>query len=256
MKYLKANYHAHTVRCKHAVDSERAYIEAAIDMGMKTFGFADHVPIPFHNGFVSGIRMDMDEAGEYLDTIHKLAKEYESQIHVLAGFEAEYIPEFYEEQMEQLKKLNYDYMIMGQHFLESEQFGPYTGTPTTDERMIIGYVDLVLEGMETGDYMYLAHPDLIHFLGDERIYDEQMRRLCLELNRMDIPLEMNILGMAGKRHYPTERFWKIAGEVGNPVIMGLDAHAAEQVREIDGYKRCRKLADKCHLNLIHEMEGV
>lgn len=33
--FLTANYHTHTVRCRHAYDSEREYIETAIKMGIK-----------------------------------------------------------------------------------------------------------------------------------------------------------------------------------------------------------------------------
>ena len=64
--FLKANYHAHTFRCQHANGTEREYIEAAIDMGIETFGFSDHIPCPFQDGFVSNIRMTMDQAGEYV----------------------------------------------------------------------------------------------------------------------------------------------------------------------------------------------
>ena len=67
--FLKANYHAHTVRCQHAYGTEREYIEAAIEMGMKEFGFSDHVPCPFKDGYVSGIRKKAEhEALLYVQT--------------------------------------------------------------------------------------------------------------------------------------------------------------------------------------------
>lgn len=248
--YPKSNYHAHTVRCKHAKDEERAYIENAIDMGLEVFGFSDHVPIPFRNGFVSGIRMDMEQAEEYIGTIRRLAEEYKDQIRVLVGFEAEYLPEFYEDQISELHKLHYDYMIMGQHFLESEQYGPYMGTPTGDEERLRGYVDMVIEGMKTGSYKYLAHPDLFHFTGMDSVYDWEMTRLCKEMKRLGIPLEMNILGMGERRHYPSERFWKIAGEIGNDTIFGMDAHMASQVLDGRAYDKCAALAQKCGLKVI------
>lgn len=256
MEFLKANYHAHTVRCKHAYNTEREYIEAAIDMGIETFGFSDHIPTPYKTGFVSGIRMGMNEAGEYVATVRKLAEEYRDRIRVLVGFEAEYIPEFYQEQMEMCKKLNCDYIIMGQHFLKSEEFGPYMGSPTDDEARIRQYVDTVIEGMKTGSYCYLAHPDLIHFQGMDSVYEWEMTRLCKAMNEMDIPLEINILGMAAGKHYPADRFWKIAGETGNKVILGLDAHAAEQVKDGRAYDKCMELVDRYHLNLIHELERI
>ena len=72
MDFLKANYHAHTWRCQHAYDTEREYIEAAISMGIEIFGFSDHVPCPYQDGYVSNIRMTMKQAPEYVETIRRL----------------------------------------------------------------------------------------------------------------------------------------------------------------------------------------
>ena len=98
MGFLKANYHTHTYRCQHAYGSEREYIEAAIRMGIAELGFSDHVPCPFKDGYVSGIRMTMEQAPEYVYAIRELGKEYASDIKLYVGFEAEYIPEFFKEQ--------------------------------------------------------------------------------------------------------------------------------------------------------------
>ena len=253
--FLKANYHAHTWRCQHAYDAEREYIEAAIEMGIKEFGFSDHVPCPFRDGYVSAIRMTMEQAPEYVATIRNLAEEYKNDIKIYVGFEAEYIPEYYEEQMRLFRNLRCDYMIMGQHFLQSEQNGPYTGTPTDDESRIRDYVDAVIEGMKTGSYLYLAHPDLMNYQGMDSVYDWEMTRLCKEMKELDIPLEINMLGMGeGKKHYPTERFWKIPGEVGNKVILGLDAHCKRQVQDVESYNKCMHIVDKYNLNLIDRIE--
>ena len=89
MDFLKANYHAHTWRCQHAYDTEREYIEAAISMGIEIFGFSDHVPCPYQDGYVSNIRMTMKQAPEYVETIRRLEAEYRDQIKIYAGFEAE-----------------------------------------------------------------------------------------------------------------------------------------------------------------------
>lgn len=250
-KFLTANYHAHTFRCQHATGSEREYIEAAIDMGIREFGFSDHIPCPFRDGYVSHIRMKMEDAPEYVHTIRALAEEYRNDIRIYVGFEAEYIPEFYQEQMNMVHTLGVDYLIMGQHFLLSEEHGPYMGTPTDDESRIRDYVDRVIEGMDTGSYKYLAHPDLMNYQGMESVYDWEMTRLCTAMKEREIPLEINILGMGtGGKHYPAERFWKIPGEIGNEVILGLDAHSAKQVQDVESYSKCMDIVEKYNLNLI------
>lgn len=247
------NYHTHTERCQHAVGTEREYIEAAIAMGIKTLGFSDHIPCPFSDGYVSGIRMRMEEAEEYVGSIRRLSEEFRGQIQIFVGFEAEYIPEFYEKQMELVRRLDCDYLIMGQHFWVSEARGPYAGTATEEEGRISAYVDSVIEGMGTGSYSYLAHPDLIHYKGKKTIYRREMERLCLAMKAMGVPLELNVLGMAGGRNYPNPYFWEIAGEIGNDVVFGLDAHTEKTLRDVKNYQKCAALAKKCGLHLLGDV---
>jgi histidinol-phosphatase (PHP family) len=256
-EFLKNNYHTHTYRCQHASGTEEEFIEAAIEMGIQTLGFSDHVPCPFKNGYISRIRMTMQQAPEYVGTLRRLAAKYKDDIRILVGFEAEYIPEFYEEQMRLFRNLGCEYLIMGQHFWQSEDKGPYAGSLTDDESRIRDYVDSVIEGMKTGSYRYLAHPDLINYQGMDSVYEWEMTRLCRELKELDIPLEINILGMGeGARHYPAERFWKIAGEIGNNVILGLDAHSVRQLRDVESYRKCKELIKKYNLNLINKLEDL
>ena len=87
---MKANYHTHTFRCNHAYGTEREYIENAIKEGLQVLGFSDHVPMPYKDGWYSPIRMKPELLTDYVETLLKLKKEYESQIKILVGFEAEY----------------------------------------------------------------------------------------------------------------------------------------------------------------------
>lgn len=252
-QYLKANYHTHTTRCMHASGTEREYIEAAIAAGIEELGFSDHVPCPFKDGFVSGIRMQMREAKGYVQTIRALAEEYADRIRILVGFETEYLPEYFEEQMAVFDSIGIDYMILGQHFLQSEQYGPYMGRANSDEAMLIAYVDRIIAGMETGRFAYLAHPDLINYRGESSIYRREIMRLCTTLKSMNIPLELNLLGIAAGKHYPREEFWAIAAEVGNDVILGIDAHRTEHIGAAEPYARALAIVDKYNLRLLDRL---
>ncbi len=85
------------------------------------------------------------------------------------------------------------------------------------------------EALQTGLFTYFAHPDVIHFTGSQKDYEQQMRALCEAAKATDTPLEFNLLGMRLGRYYPDERFWAIAGEIGNTVVLGCDAHKPEDV---------------------------
>ena len=152
---MKANYHTHTFRCKHADGEDKEYVEAAIKAGIKTLGFSDHCPWIYDDDFVSKIRMLPDEVDDYCRSLEMLREEYKKDIRILIGFEAEYLPALVEKQDAFLKDYPIDYMILGQHFLEHELF-PYTGTETQDESVLKKYVDTVIEGLDSGRYLYLA----------------------------------------------------------------------------------------------------
>ena len=219
-----ANYHTHTTRCNHARGSEREYIETAISRGVQVLGFSDHVPYPFPNGFESGFRMKCAEIEDYVSTLQNLKREYAGQIELHIGFEAEYYPLYHQRLLEFLEPYPYEYMIMGQHMLGNEIDAPiYCGGRVSADVPWL-YAKQVLEGLRTGDFTYLAHPDLPSNTDRGDAYREAMEWLCTEVKAMDIPLELNFLGLAEGRAYPCHDFWEIAGKVGNRVIFGCDAH--------------------------------
>lgn len=240
---MLANYHTHTKRCHHARGEDCEYVEAAIQAGYKVLGFSDHCPWVYQDGFVSTIRMLDSEAEEYFSSLECLREEYKKDIQILIGFEAEYIPSLMEAQDAFLRDFPLDYMILGQHYVGEESFENYAGNVTSSEEKLCGYVDLCIEGMRSGRYRYLAHPDLINYDTHTIQYEREMRRLCEAMKEMDAILEMNILGMATARNYPNRKFWQIAKEVGNRVIIGMDAHAPQDLANDKTVKRAKRLCE-------------
>ena len=227
---MTANYHTHTFRCHHATENERDYIERAIERGLKVLGFSDHVPMPFPDGHESRFRVWKRDLEDYIRSLEALRREYRDRIEILIGFEAEYYPALFDDMMSLIGQYDYDYLIMGQHYIGNED-GSYNPTPTEDAEKLGQYVDQVLEGLSTGRFTYLAHPDLLNYIPDDDIYRMHMTRLtrgCLEL---DIPLEINCLGIEQGRNYPCDRFWSIAAATGNTAVIGCDAHHLYQVAD-------------------------
>ncbi len=253
---MLTNYHTHTFRCKHASGEDREYVEAAIRGGMKVLGFSDHCPWIYEDNYVSDTRMEPDKLDDYFNSILSLKKEYASDITIYAGFEAEYIPELMEAQNRLLKDYPVDYMILGEHFLTREPYCSYMGIPTEEELVLKEYVDLVLEGMDTGKYCYVAHPDLINFTGSKEIYDRHMLRLCQYLKKKQIPVEINLLGVFEKRHYTSEHFLKLVQKTGNSIIIGVDAHTPERLENQKAQNMCLKLAEKFGLSITTELPGL
>lgn len=226
---MHANYHTHTFRCYHATGQERQYAEMAWRRGLTTLGFADHVPMPFPDGHVSTFRMKLSFLSDYVETLLDLRETYRGRLEILIGFEAEYYPAVFPALMELLRPYPIDYLILGQHFTGNETGMPYVGEPTKDEGRLATYVDQVIEGMRTGVFSYLAHPDVLRYEGNADVYRTHMTRLCRAAREIGIPLEYNLLGLYEHRYYPGASFWQIAAEVGNQVILGADAHSPDQV---------------------------
>ena len=249
-----ANYHTHTPRCNHASGSEEEYIQLAIARGIKLLGFADHAPMPFTDGHYSGFRMTLEQFPDYIETLLALREKYRGQIDIRIGLEAEYYPAVFPRMLEFIKPYPVEYLILGQHFLRNEEPGELPCSKQTEEEArLVLYVDQVVEGLKTGRFSYLAHPDLLNYVGDDGIYRREMTRLCKAAKELDIPLEINLLGLATGRHYPRDRFWQIAAECGNTVILGCDAHEVVRMAVPAEIEAGLAIVKKHHLSLIEEL---
>ena len=246
------NYHTHTVRCNHASGTDREYVENAIKAGMKVLGFADHAPYVFPNGYRSNFRMKDDQINEYAESVRQLKKEYANEIDILLGFELEYYPKFHSQEMDFLKTVNPDYLILSQHFIKNEIDGG-THIYVARQDILETYVSQIIEGLSTGDFDMVGHPDMVDFYSsNQAVQKEQFTRLCKYCLKNGYPLELNLLGIRAKRYYPSEDFFKVAGQVGSPVVIGYDAHDAQCLLETTQLLSAKRLIEKYNLNLITE----
>lgn len=250
---MKYNYHTHTVRCHHATGDDREYIEKAIEAGLEKFGFSDHAPFRYPDGFSFGSHVCVEEGEEYVQTMKKLREEYKEKIQLFIGFETEYFPTYHKEKMDFYRSLGIEYLILGNHFLfDGYPNTVYASTPTTDENLLRIFTDELIQAMETGDFSYIAHPDMFFFTGDDKAYEKQALRLCDASKANGIPLEINFLGIRTNRHYPRERFWEIAGKRNTSVVFGMDAHAPQDAGDLTSEKKAREFVEKYGLNFLED----
>ena len=239
------NYHTHTARCKHAINTDEEYVQAAVQAGYTIFGFADHCPWPYKSGYVSGIRMDVEQLDEYLESIARLKEQYAGQITLYAGLECEYFPDYYGWLEDVLRTKPIDYVILGNHSDWSDESGMYFGEASRPEHIRL-YTERTIAGMRTGLFSCLAHPDLV--MRGYPAFDDacvaMAYALCRVANEMNLPLEYNLMGNEYKRRtdlpwkgvgYPDDHFWKIAAEMGCTAVIGLDSHRASHILKTQEY---------------------
>lgn len=211
-------------------------------------GFSDHAPLREPSGKEQSHRVSMMDAPLYFESLRALREEFKDQIHIYIGFEMEYYPVYFQQMFDLACSLGAEYLILGQHRTRyGEQTSHPSPDPTDQEEELVCYVDRVIEAMKTGVFSYVAHPDILNFVGEDAIYEQHMRRLCQAATQYKLPLEINFLGLREQRNYPTERFWKIAGEEGCEVVYGLDAHKFKHAYDADSLKIAQEWTKKYHL---------
>ncbi len=257
---IKHNYHTHTIRCGHASGTDEEIIQAAINAGFETLGFSEH--ICSSNGEFTFLRMEKSSFDEYLDTMIALKEKYSHEIDIKVGFEVEYCTDEIPFYKKVLNDPRVEYFIFGPHnnyTLEKESMVTYE----TDTNKINDYCKNVIEGMESGMYKYVAHPDL--YMKKYDFFDETCKMaayaICNRSKQLNIPLEINLEGIkvgllpydSGKMfryRYPVEAFWEIAGIVGCPVIVGVDSHSVDAYSYHESFEYAHLLIKKynlCHI---------
>lgn len=257
---MKANLHTHTYRCGHAHGEDREYIENAIKNGIEVLGFSDHAPFAFPpDGYESPHRVPMALAKDYIDSLTALREEYKGRIEIKIGFEMEYYPAYFDRMLKTVKEVGAEYIIMGEHYLRNElpeKRNAMSSRFVNEEKDVRDYADAVCEGIATGVFTYVAHPDMVLYDINDPIYSSEMRRICEASKKYNTPLEINLQGVRLNRQYPNEVFWRLAGEVGCDVVIGSDAHTPGEVYDRESLKRAMELIEKYKLNYIERPKTI
>ena len=245
---MNYNLHTHTKRCGHASGEDEEYVLAAIKAGIKVLGFSDHAPFLFPDGSEQNYRIPTSDAEGYINSIKALREKYANRIDIRIGFELEYYPEHFPAMLSYAKELGAEYLILGQHQINYGKVSSYRITDSAE--WFSEQVSCTLLGMRSGAFTYVAHPDIMMLTGADDVYDSEMRKIARESRELGIPLEINLLGIREGRSYPSEKFWRIAGEEASPVTIGIDAHTPSAILNSEAVIRAKSMIEKFDLNYI------
>lgn len=256
---LISNFHTHTELCQHASGRPIDYVKAAIKDGCSELGFSDHCPYPYELGINwDGCRMRPEQLDEYIQEVKDSAKIADFKVHL--GFECEYDRNFINWYKDELKgKCGAEYLVFGPHWVTVGKEHPYIPEINHDKKLLFKYTDQVIEGIQSGIYAFVAHPDL--FMQGWKEWDDDTEaclKNILECAKSEgLPIEINGLGMhkgsfmtsRGERYgYPYHEFWKIAASSGVKVICNSDSHLPEHV--IANARRARQFASEYGISPI------
>ena len=251
----KTNFHTHCQRCRHAFGTEKDYLKSAIEKNLDQLGFSDHAPFPDHD---FGNRMPFEELPDYISAIEQLKQKY--PIPLFKGLEIEYFPKYSDYYKRLFGEYGIEYLILGEHFYTAENGdikNIYFAESTLD---YIYYAQSVCDGIETGFFKFVAHPDLmfLNMFG----WDGNCTKACemiiecaekhnavLEFNANGYRRQENFYPDGRRFPYPHINFWRMVKNTNVRVIIGSDCHEPHQIFD-EKVELAYKTADMLGLNVI------
>jgi len=239
-----ADYHIHTVLCRHAEGEPRAYVDRACALGMVEMGFADHLPLlgdwrPSAD-VPDDLAMRRDELDGYVALVQDLAREYRDDARILLGIEADYIAATLDETAAVLQEYPFEYVIGSVHTLgDGLVFDHSALRGRLRERGVDGvYVEsygLVAKAAATGLFTTIGHFDLAKKFGDRPRDGVAVAAAASAALRAvaaaGTALELNTAGWRKPvaEAYPAPNLLAEAARLGIPLVFGSDAHAPGEV---------------------------
>ena len=155
---MRIDLHNHTTRCNHATGTVDEYIQRAIEIGIDIFGFSEHAPMDFDEGY----RLPLSDMQAYIDEILQAKERYKGEIEILLGFEVDWLPGHIHPDV---LNANVDYLIGSVHFIDKWSFdnpefiGGWSERDT--DEIWRAYFEATEEMVKSKQFDIVGHLDLI-----------------------------------------------------------------------------------------------
>lgn len=231
---LPADYHLHTVLCKHAEGTPAEFKQSATRAGIPELCFTDHCPEP--SGYDAKHRMAVTQVSEYRDMVGAIQDN--SSPDIFCGMEADYFPGCEVFLASFLPKQSFDLVLGSVHYIKNWGFDNPDYRKTWESVDVKGvwreYFSLLKGLTETRLFDVIGHFDLPKKFG-HRLRDNDMKELVQPLldhiAKAGMGIEINTSGWRRevKEAYPSPLILSLACEREIPITFGSDAHAPDEV---------------------------
>lgn len=254
------NYHSHTNFSDGKAEPE-AYVQKAIELGLKAFGFSCHAPVPYKTEWA----LKQKKLQQYFDVIDSLKEKYSEQIELYRGLEIDFFSSNPYCKRRYILNLQLDYFIGAIHFIDTFEDGRPWNFDFGQDQFNEGFKQIFNENPkklverfygETITMLHeikpviLAHFDKIkminiydsYFQESEPWYEELIDKTLDSIVHSDAIMEINTKGKyKGKiaENYPSNWILYKANKLDIPVTISSDCHEPENM--ITGFTETAEL---------------
>ncbi len=262
----KYNFHTHS----HFDDGREPledYVLAAIESGLRAYGFSGHSPLPFDNHW----SLPKQVLPEYLAEARRLREKYKHAIDIYTGLEIDYLPGYSDSFRELIDSCGLDYCIGSVHlvmkpgssdpsdiwFIDGPREGYIKGIETIfggDAKMAVqAYYDQQAEMVETQKPDIIGHLDKVNMHNRGELFDSASSWYCNAVDRLldaiassGTIVEVNTRGVYSAKtssFFPGEAILRKCQARNIPVMVNTDAHHPSEVDKLfpDAVALCRSI---------------
>ncbi|BBO68855.1 putative histidinol-phosphatase [Desulfosarcina alkanivorans] len=247
------DYHVHTSLCNHAAGTMEQYVRAAVDRGLSTICFLDH--LTFQEAGRPNA-MFPREVPMYVYQARRLARQYRDRITVRVGLEIDFSPRHVDRCREIVDTFDLDVVGGSVHFLDGEDVVSRRSAWASGERVADDVYTRYLGVLESMlDYDYF---DVVCHLDLPKKYNQRpspsvrdgFEGVLAKIRENHLAVELNTSGLHHpvKEAFPSPDLLRRCARLEIPVVTGSDAHAPESVgREFDRARDLLNAAGYRHL---------
>lgn len=227
---MRIDLHNHTTRCNHAEGSVDEYIQRAIEVGIDIYGFSEHAPMDFDKKY----RLPFEDMHAYTSDILHAKEKYRNDIHILLGYEVDYLPGHMDERV---LTTDVDYLIGSIHFIDKWGFDNPEFIGGWKDRDIDEIWQAYFEATEAmakfGKFDIVGHLDLIKVFKFMPKTDIRIlaKNALTAIKKANMVLEINTAGLRKPigELYPSRALLEVAYDLEIPITFSSDAHAVDQI---------------------------
>lgn len=230
----RTDYHTHTPLCLHAEGEPEQFVARALELGMLTYGIADHAPMPPEMEPYDNWRMRCADAPAYHEWIARARAAAGNRLRILTGLECDWLPGIESWVRHLRQEFACDYLIGSVHYLrrgESVDDSVYANRTITDstEQDWQLYWQAVTDMINSGLFDIVGHIDLVKIWG--RVPQGELRRYYTPaldaLEHSGMAVEINTAGWHKHcaEQYPARGFLSELLARRIPIVINSDAHS-------------------------------